>query len=358
VVIFSVFVWLGLTKRLSMWLALLYAVGTPVFFRTGFLNQNMMVGIFALFSFVMIWRPWDIDRPGLRVRYALAGFFGGLCFLCDYSGALLTALLGLYAIAASMQTSSFLRSVGESLWYAAGAAIPVFLLGLYQYRSFGNPFYPGQHYMPPVEWIDVGYQGVGMPTWELLQMLWFHNSFGLFVTGPVLALGLLAPLLYRRGGSLLQMREIIFILACFLTISIFFSGVQYTRLQWNTGIRYLMAIVPLLYLLAAVVLIRMPRWLLFPVVVLVVAESWAIAMVRSHFGVHESLLRVFLEGFQLPWLSTLSRMATAYAPFLEGRGVSALPFMALAAALIYGVWSVRNPRDSLQHAQPGREEKH
>ena len=85
----------------------------------------------------------SVNQPG---NFQLAGFFGGLCFLCDYSGALLTALLGLYAVAVSMQTSSFLRSVGESLWYAAGAAIPVFLLGLYQYRSFGNPFYPGQHY--------------------------------------------------------------------------------------------------------------------------------------------------------------------------------------------------------------------
>ncbi len=112
-----------------------------------------------------------------------------------------------------------------------------------------------------------------------------------------------------------------------------------------------MAIVPLLYIPAAMVLIRIPRWLSLALLVLVIAESWAIAMVRSHFGVEQSLMRAFLEGFQLPWLETLSRMAVNYIPFLEGQRVSALPFMALAAALVYGVWRIGRPRASLAESQ-------
>ena len=37
-----------------------------------------------------------------------------------------------------------------SAWYVAGATPPVLLLWWYQWRSFGDPFRPGQHWMPPV----------------------------------------------------------------------------------------------------------------------------------------------------------------------------------------------------------------
>jgi hypothetical protein len=44
-------------------------------------------------------------------------------------------------------------------------------------------------------------------------------------------------------------------------------------------------------------------------------------------------------------------MAVNYIPFLEGQRVSALPFMALAAALVYGVWRIGRPRASLAESQ-------
>ena len=347
VVMFSIFVWLGLSQRLSVWLALLYAVGTPVLFRTAFLNQNLMVGIFALFAFVLLWRPYSDVRLGIRSRYALAGLLGGMCLLCDYSGALPLALIGVYGLVRRTDEAGLARGILDSLWYAAGAALPICMLLFYQYQSFGNPFYPPQHYMPPVEWIEIGYQGVGGPQLELLKMLWFDHRFGLFFVAPVLLLALLAPVLQYRGSNIVPLRETLFILLIFLAVSIFFSSVQYTRLQWNTGIRYLMAIVPLLYILAGAVLARMPRLLAYPLAVIFVAGSWAQAMVRSEPAVLDKLVRVFLEGFQLPWLGTLSRMAVQYVPFLDGQRASALPFLALAGALIYGIWTIRSPGESL-----------
>lgn len=346
VVIFSVFVWLGLAFRLSAWLALLYAVGTPVLFRTAFLNQNLMVGIFALFTFVLLWKPYSNSRLDMRSRYMLAGLFGGLCLLCDYSGGILMALLGVYGLVLRVEIEGLSKGFMQSLWYGAGMLIPVFLLGLYQYQSFGNPFYPPQHYMPPVEWIDIGYQGVGLPQWELLKMLWFDHRFGLFVVAPLLLLAVFVPVLQIRGTNIVPWRETLLILVIFLAVSLFFSTVQYTRLQWNTGIRYLMAIVPLMYILAGAVLIRLPQWFTYPLVVFAVSVSWSLAMFRSQPGVFETMTRVFLEGFQLPWLGTLSRMAAQYAPFLEGQKVSALPFMLLAGTLIYGIWAIRSPRES------------
>lgn len=347
VVIFNVFVWLGTSMRGATWLAILYAVGTPVLFRTAFLNQNLMVGIFALFAFVLLWRQHTFQRLDMKTVYMLAGFFGGLCLLNDYSGGIPLALLGVYGLVLRAQENGFARGLVESLWYAAGSLLPIFLLGLYQYKSFGHPLYPGQHYMPPVEWIEIGYQGVGGPQLELLKMLWFDHRFGLFVVAPVLLLAFIAPFLKYKGKPLVPLRETLLILAIFLSLSIFFSAVQYTRLQWNTGIRYLMAVVPLMYILAGAALARLPQIISYPLAVLVVAESVSIAMVRSQHGVIDNMMKVFLEGFQLPWLGTLSRMATQYAPFLEGHQASALPFMTLAGVLIYGVWKIRTPARGL-----------
>ena len=78
-------------------LALLYAFGTPVFLRTGYLNQNLSLGLFGALRVRALWDPGGRNRLSLRTRYVLAGLLGGLAFLCDYSGALAMGLLGLYA---------------------------------------------------------------------------------------------------------------------------------------------------------------------------------------------------------------------------------------------------------------------
>lgn len=347
VIMFSIFVRVGLNHRQSTWLALLYAVGTPVLFRTAFLNQNMMVGIFVLFAFILLWQEFSASRMNVKTRYILAGFFAGLGLLCDYSGGIPLLILGLYALYLSASKSGFWKGLAQSLWYGAGAIGPILMLWFYQYQSFGFPFYPPQHYMPPVEWIDIGYQGVGGPQWELLKMLWFDHRFGLFVVSPLLLLAIAAPFVRRQGKHLMPMREIILILIVFLAVSVFFSSVQYTRLQWNTGIRYLMAIVPILFILAGLVLARLPKFIAYPLSILVVAESVSIAMARSQYGAVDNIMRVFLEGFQLPWMGTLSRMAVQYAPFLEGHSISALPTMTLAGALIFGIWTLRQPDKSM-----------
>lgn len=343
VVIFSVFVWLGVPAKTSTWLSILYVVGTPMLFRTGFLNQNVLVGIFTLFSFVLVWKPYAENRLGIRSRYALAGFFTGLGLLNDYSGVISLGLIGIYALVKQAEAHGFTKGLRDSLWYGYGAIPPILLLWLYQYRSFGNPFYPGQHYMPPVEFSEIGYQGFGFPEWEILQMLWFDPRFGLFVSGPVLILGLFIVFFQRSGKNILPKRETMTILIIFLAVSVFFSAVQYSRIQYYTGIRYLMAIVPILYILAGAVLLRAPKFISYIVVLFSVSVSWSMAMVRSQAGIFDSVLSVFLEGFQLPWLNTLSRMATQYVPGLKDGRVSALPFMVLAGAMIYGIWVINAP---------------
>jgi hypothetical protein len=189
---------------------------------------------------------------------------------------------------------------------------------------------------------DQGYQGVTGPNLQLLVQLLLDSRFGLFVAAPLLVLSLGAPLVVRGRRSFLPAREMVVCLAIGLAYLLFFSAIAYTRLQWSTGIRYLMPVVPFLFIPAAAVLLRVPRAAGYLVVVVAVTVSWSMAMVRNQYGVHTNVIRTFIEGLQLPWLTTLGKMSAQYAPWLDGRP-SALPALLFAAALVAGIWGVRAP---------------
>lgn len=309
------------SDRDALWLALLYAFGTPVFFRTGYLNQNMLAGHFALAAFAALWLLES------RASAVLAGLAAGTTVLLDYSGAVILAACLVYCR---------LQRRGHWPSFLAGALPPLLLLWLYQWRSFGNAFLPGQHWMPPVEWIDRGYQGVSGPQLELAWMLAFDYRFGLFVTCPLLLLAFAAPFLRQFQ---LPRAEMTALLGTFVAFLVFFSAVNYTRLQFNTGLRYMAPMIPLLYLPAAVVLARLGGSITYFLGVISVAQSWCMAMYRDverGLGVLDPVLRVMAGGFQLPALTTLARMGEN-SEWLE-RGVSPLALFVLCGAIIWGLW--------------------
>ncbi|MFQ5689202.1 MAG: hypothetical protein ACE5HQ_02895 [Gemmatimonadota bacterium] len=326
----------------ALWLAVLYAFGTPVFYRAAFLNHNMLLGIFAFLGFVAVWDPGGSGRFTATTRFFLAGLAGGTAVLFDYSGIVFLLGLLVYAMATRWRATPWRRRVRNGSWYVAGAAGPILLLWFYQWRSFGNPFLPGQQWMPPVEWIDRGYQGYGLPQWELLRALAFDHRFGLFVFCPLLLLALLAPLMDRGVRRRLPARETWAILLLFLGLWVFFSGSNYTRLQFNTGVRYMAPIVPFLFIPAAVVLVRFRPLAVYLVSAASIWLTWCLAMYREverPLGVLDPVLRTLTGGFDLPVLRTLARTGGAYGGF-GGDGTSALPLFLLAATLVAGVWLV------------------
>jgi len=351
-----------LSDKTAAWMSLLYAFGTPVFFRTGYLNQNMMLGHIAFAGFVAMWNPRNSLQWSMRRRTFLGGLAGGMALLFDYSGAvLLLGLLG-YGLIRQIQDGAHGLSgrgiracLGSGLWYVLGSLAPIGLLWFYQWNSFGDPFLPPQHWMPPVELSQFGYQGLGLPQPELFLMLAFDHRFGVFVSSPLMILAIVCPFVglrtgrgrtraeQRTAGELLPKRELFFILVLFAAFWLFLSGNNYTWLQFNTGIRYMTSMLPFLFVPAAVVLARLPRFAIGFLALLSITESWSLAMYRdveSSLGLLNPLLYTFIKGFQLPALDTLSRMGTAYGDY-AAHGVSPLPLFALAGAVLYGLWSDR-----------------
>jgi len=338
------------SDRTALWLALLYAFGTPVFFRTGYLNHNLMLGHLVFMGFVAMWNPmWKLGHGkkwSSRTRFFAGGLTGGAAFLFDNSGVILLLGLFVYGLVQRWRLSAddprrVLDVARHGLWYVVGTLGPVGLLWFYQWKSFGHPLYPGQHWMPPVEWIDLGYQGFGWPQLSLLLSLAFDYRYGLFVTGPLFLLAPFALFVNRGERRLMPGLELKAMLALAAVLWVFFSGVNYTRLQANTGIRYLAPIFPFLFIPAALALMRLPRRAVWFLALICGAESWCLAMhrdVERGLGVFDPILHVFIGGFELPALTTLSRMGAQLGEF-TARGVSPLPLLALAAAILFGVWT-------------------
>jgi hypothetical protein len=343
VVMFRLLAAVGFDWRRASLGAFLYALGTPIFFRTAFLNQNVFIAHLTFFGFLALWRPSGFPRWSDATASTFAGFMGGYSLLSDYSGAVVLAWLGIYAAWRGWVSGALRGAWRQLLWFAGGAAGPILLLLFYQYRAFGSPWYPGQHYMPPVEWIEIGYQGVAFPEWRLFKMLLFDTRFGLLTSCPLLALSIAGLVMAVRRETWLPRAEALFLAGFSLAFLVFFSAVQYTQLQWVTGVRYVVPVLPALFLLALVPLLRMPALLRFGIVVLAFGQAWAMSMVRG-IEISDSIARAFLGGLQLPWVNVLAKMAPQYLPFLEQQS-SPLLLFGLVAALIYGLW--RHPQEQL-----------
>jgi hypothetical protein len=97
---------------------------------------------------------------------------------------------------------------------------------------------------------------------------------------------------------------------------------------------------PFLFVPAGLVLLRLPRTAVALIGLGSVVLNWCMAMSRIPWrplGVFHSVLDVFTAGFQLPALTTLSQME-AFRAWVPER-VTPLPLFALAAALIFLLWT-------------------
>lgn len=346
---------------LPLALALLYAFGTPAFFRTGFLNHNLILGHLFFVGCCLFLRPGHTRSTGPLWRSAAFGLTAGIAVLFDYSGLVLLACGGLLVgltrwHARAWHAKGLLDGIVHGLTFTAGALPAIALLWHYQLTVFGDALLPGQHWMPAGQTLsDTGqYQGMGPPSPRFFAMLGFDHRFGLLLACPLFALMLAAPFLARSlrpaPSALPPLADAspaarpsptltLFSLATVLAMWLFFSMSNYVQLQFNTGIRYLASIFPFAFLPAAAVLASLPAMLARWLALGSVAFAWCQAMypeVESPLGLAEPVARTLLNGPSLPALRTLDNMA-AFDSLIPDAS-SPLALFALLAACIVLLW--------------------
>jgi len=344
VMMFYIFVGLKLETRTALLLALLYAFATPVFFRTGQLNQNLLVGHCALFAFAILWRPWDGSQSRRRPNYLLAGLLCGWAVVLDYSGIVVLIVLSAYGLLKRASLPDESKSLSDFWKFALGVGACAAVLMAYQWSSFGHPLFPPQRYMPPTQYSIYGYNGMDRPHLDLLWETAFGMRFGLFTSAALLVLALWVPGWISSSKRLTDNLETWCIVALTLLFFLFCAANQFGRLQFNSGVRYIVPVVPFLFLLCASVLIQLPRYLAVVIGVIGTYWSWCLAMYRDvelGAGVLEPLKQIILGGLKLPWVTTLERMG-----YVSGSAV-VLPLFLVTVLLVTTLWLVGRKRMAL-----------
>jgi hypothetical protein len=328
-------------------LALVYGLATPVFYRSAQLNHNLLEAYFAFASFVCLWRPWDDPKYPGKPHYFTAGLLAGYTVVLDYSGVIVVLVMMLYAYLRWRAYPVDKKTGMELGWYVIGGSLSLAVLMAYQGMAFGSPFYPPQQYMPPTQYSVMGYRGMDVPKIDLLWNNTFGYRYGLFLSAPILLLALYFPAWFGKESqqnvpsNLVGNLETAVILLFSLCFLVFTAANQFSRLQFNSGIRHMVPVVPFLFLIAAQVLLMMPNWLAIVTSAAAVYWSWSLAMYRDveqGWGIFESLKFVSTSGPQLPWLTTLERLG--YTP----EWLSAWQILLLLGVIIVGIWYIRLPK--------------
>ncbi len=313
------------SEREAVGWALIYAFATPLFFRSAFLNQNAIIAHLVLGSYLLMtgreWHASTGDSSGAARMSAswlspralfVVGLLLGIGLLNDYSAVPFLLVFGLWSLSEGYRWGRTTGAIRYGIAYTAGALGPIALLLIYQYVAFGSPWFPAQRYMPPTEFSVKGWFGFTFPTAELAWGNLFDLRYGLFAFSPLLLAALLSPFL-RTGarGDGPAPRSLLWIFASCLALYIFSCANQFANLQWNTGVRYMVPAVPVLFLAAIPVLRRMPaalRWVLLGGSLIV---SLAVTMTREDIPAALSML--LRGGPTLPVLVVAEKMASGYA---------------------------------------------
>jgi hypothetical protein len=331
----------GLPAARAATIALLYGLGTPVLFRSAYLNHNLLAGNAGFTALLLLWDPRQL--PLRATRAAAAGLLAGYALLCDYSGIVIVAATGLYV---------WLRAgEGRRRWrplaaFALGVLPCVAGLLFYQAWAFGSLYRPSQHYMTPTAPTSQGYRGFDWPSPALLWANFFDPRFGLFCYCPALLLALGAPFVSPPRFRL-PPREIWIALIYFGLFVVFCAANQYSWLQPSTGFRYLVPVVPVLALLAVYTAQELPKVAAWVIAGLSCVESLALAASHNN-DVRLLAATLWDRRFAPSWMMRLAHSGIPITPLWP------LLFWSLLASALTLIWLW--PRPSVRPARPNPSE--
>ena len=149
---------------------------------------------------------------------------------------------------------------------------------------YGDPFTPGQFVMRPVNFTDQGLKGITAPNFEVFVKNLVMPGWGLYAFGPILLLALI-PQLKGDAELVLPRRERRMTLFLIGTFMLFCAMNRYSLMQFNSGFRYLLPVVPFAFLQASDVLARVSKRTLVVITVIAVAHTTVLSM--SRVGQHD-----------------------------------------------------------------------
>lgn len=345
----------GVARPRALGLAFLFAFATPIAYRAAHLNHNVFLMAAVFGAFLCLWGAGERLSTSRR---AWAGFLCGMSVSLDYAGVVPAGMLALYFAVTRARSGGLVTMVKESVPAILAALPPLaFLLGT-QWAMYGNAFTPGQFVMPDQNvFVDVGARGIGLPSLEIFVKNLVAPGWGLLPFAPLLVFAFLPVTGVREEHRILPRRERIWVWLFVLAFLAFCAMNVYSLLQFNTGFRYLLPVVPFLFLFASDHLARLDRRWLVALGVATIAHGIALAMTREvndtefqlrfaavqlavpevrlpgYWTVMSTLTpvpqawrRILEEGPQLPWLTVLRQ--TSHDPRLEGP----LPVLAVLSA--------------------------
>ena len=170
--------------------ALAVAAGTILLPYSTLLYSHALSAFLVFAAFAVLF--FERLGPNRALRLILAGFLAGYAVTTEYPNAIAVVALGVYAILRRPR-------VARAAAYAAGVAIGVAPLALYDWWAFGSPTEISRTGSLTGPSGGHGFFGVGLPSLPATAELLFSAN-GLLTLSPIVACGLVGlVLLYRRG---------------------------------------------------------------------------------------------------------------------------------------------------------------
>ena len=329
---------------MAPWIAAAVVFGTPFLYYTRTFFSHAWTGALLFLS-------WDLlrasERPMRRSSAALfiaaAGLLAGWATISEYTVAPIAVFLTLRAAAG--------RSWKALLPFAAGAAVPITLLLLYQAICFGSPFLPSYAREAYPAYAELARQklfGLGFPSPPVAWNYLFHPARGVLLFSPFLLWSLIGLVRWWRSGH--QRRDCLFVIASTLSFFLLLAGYPNLHGGWSLGSRYLL---PALFFAALAIgyalTTPLSRGLFVAAVAYSVASHLLLALSWTHFPIDipwpaaagsawflsrgwiaENLLSSFRAGFPVAVavavaaLTVPLALAVGVAPALRPRALVAL----------------------------------
>lgn len=330
-------------QEAALW-SLAFAFATPVLFRSAFLNQNLLLAYAVGAAYVLMvgLRPRTHDSAIPPSTLLFIGALLGFGVVLDYSAAPMALVFAAWIFWRHIHRGTLTALRGVVL-YGVGALPPLAMLFIYQWAAFGVPWFPAQRYMPATDLSVIGWNGLSWPTSELLTGNLIDLRYGLFAFCPLLIAALAAR--RRTALSAADGAALPWVAALCLSLYLFSSANQFANLQWNTGVRYMVPAVPILFVAALPVLRAWPRVVTGTLLGASGVISLLVSMTRE--SIPDAVGVVATTGPTLPVFIVLEKMASGY-PALDPPAW--LPFT-LLVVLTAALWMWWRTDRALPHAQ-------